>query len=63
MMKTDATRVSIRLTAEQYRLLKLLVDVGVYPSMSDALREAIIKLLKDYAHLIHGTRWNESSAR
>lgn len=55
-MKTDAIRVSIRLTTEQYRLLKLLVDSGVYPSMSDALREAIIKLLKDYAHLLRSAR-------
>ncbi|MEM1521416.1 MAG: ribbon-helix-helix protein, CopG family [Thermofilaceae archaeon] len=48
----DVERVSIRLTAEQYRLLKLLVEEGIYPSMSDALREAIVKLLKDYGSII-----------
>lgn len=49
MMNT--VRVSIRLTAGQYQLLKALVEAGVYPSMSDALREAIIKLLKDHCAL------------
>ncbi|MEM0118775.1 MAG: ribbon-helix-helix protein, CopG family [Thermofilaceae archaeon] len=51
-MRMDVERVSIRLTAEQYRLLKLLVEEGIYPSMSDALREAIVKLLKDYGNII-----------
>lgn len=51
-MTMEVERVSIRLTVEQYRLLKLLVEEGVYPSMSDALREAIVKLLKDYSNII-----------
>lgn len=40
-------RISIRITREQYKLLKILVDEGVYPSFSDALREAVIRLLKE----------------
>lgn len=51
-MNMDVERVSIRLTVEQYKLLKLLVEEGVYPSMSDALREAIVKLLKEYSYMI-----------
>lgn len=52
MMRAETVRVSIRLTAEQYRLLKLLVDAGAYSSMSDALREAVVKLVRDYAPLL-----------
>ncbi len=40
-------RISLRLTREQYKALKLLVEEGVFPSVSDALREAVVKLLKD----------------
>lgn len=40
-------RVSLRLAREQYRALKVLVEEGVYPSLSDALREAIVRLLKE----------------
>lgn len=40
-------RISLRLTKEQYKMLKALVEEGVYPSVSDALREAIVKLLKE----------------
>jgi Arc/MetJ-type ribon-helix-helix transcriptional regulator len=43
----DVARISLRLTREQYRALKLLVEEGVFPSISDALREAIVKLLKE----------------
>jgi len=49
-MKT--VRISVRLTREQYRALKILVEEGEYHSISDALREAIIKLVKDYSYLV-----------
>lgn len=40
-------RVSVRIPSEQYRALKSLVDEGLYSSISDAVREAIIRLVKE----------------
>jgi len=53
-------RISLRLTREQYEVLKELVEEGVYSSMSDVLREAVVKLLKEQRVLI---AWKSSSSR
>jgi len=53
-------RISLRLTREQYEVLKELVEKGVYSSMSDVLREAVVKLLKEQRVLI---AWKSSSSR
>jgi len=53
-------RISLRLTREQYEALKELVEEGVYPSISDVLREAVVKLLKDQRVRI---AWQSSRSR
>lgn len=53
-------RISLRLTREQYEALKELVEEGVYSSISDALREAIVKLLKEQRVRV---AWQSSRSR
>mgnify|MGYP000555783824 CR=1 FL=1 len=53
-------RISLRLTREQYEVLKELVEEGVYSSMSDVLREAVVKLLKEQR--VH-VAWQSSRSR
>lgn len=43
----QTVRVSVRIPSEQYRALRILVDEGIYPSVSDAVREAIARLVKE----------------
>ncbi|MEM1508947.1 MAG: ribbon-helix-helix domain-containing protein [Thermofilaceae archaeon] len=43
----QTVRVSVRIPSEQYRALKSLVDEGIYSSISDVVREAITRLVKE----------------
>lgn len=43
----QTVRVSVRIPSEQYKALRTLVDEGIYPSVSDAIREAIARLVKE----------------
>lgn len=43
----QTVRVSVRIPSEQYKALRILVDEGIYPSVSDAVREAIARLVKE----------------
>ena len=54
-------RISVRIPYNQYIALKLLVEAGVYPSLSDAIREAIVKLLKESVVTATLTRRKEVS--
>jgi len=40
-------RTSVRVSREVYKAMRELVEAGIYPSMSDIVREAIIRLLKE----------------
>ncbi|HIH70034.1 ribbon-helix-helix domain-containing protein [Methermicoccus shengliensis] len=42
-------RVTIRLPRQQVEMLQLMVDVGDYPSVSEAIRAAIRKLIDERA--------------
>lgn len=48
-MDGAVTRTSVRVSAEVYRTMKRLVDGGAYSSMSDLIREAVIRMLKEHA--------------
>jgi len=40
-------RISVRISHEMYKALKSLVDAGLYPSVSDIIREAVLALLRE----------------
>ncbi|MDK2796086.1 MAG: antitoxin ParD1/3/4 [Archaeoglobaceae archaeon] len=51
--KMPATRkISIRLTEAQYSRLELLVEIGEYTSVSEAIRAAIKKFIEDHKEQI-----------
>ncbi len=41
-------KLSVRVTEAHYKLMQMLVKKGEYESVSDAARNAVEKLLKDY---------------
>ena len=45
-------KISIRLTEQHYEMLETLVQMGEYASVSEAIRDAIRKLLAEKAKLI-----------
>jgi len=45
-------KISIRLTDQHYEMLEMLVQMGEYASVSEAIRDAIRKLLAEKAKLI-----------
>ena len=45
-------KISIRLTEQHYEMLETLVRMGEYASVSEAIRDAIRKLLAEKAKLI-----------
>ena len=45
-------KISIRLTEQHYEMLEILVQMGEYASVSEAIRDAIRKLLAEKAKLI-----------
>ncbi len=45
-------KISIRLTDQHYEMLEALVQMGEYASVSEAIRDAIRKLLAEKAKLI-----------
>jgi len=47
MEKSNMERVTIRLPRQQVEMLQLMVDVGDYPSVSEAIRAAIRKLIDE----------------
>lgn len=49
MEKSNMERVTIRLPRQQIEMLQLMVDVGDYPSVSEAIRAAIRKLVDERA--------------
>ncbi|KUK04997.1 MAG: antitoxin ParD1/3/4 [Methanosarcinales archaeon] len=49
MEKSNMERVTIRLPRQQVEMLQLMVDVGDYPSVSEAIRAAIRKLIDERA--------------
>ena len=45
-------KISIRLTDQHYEMLEMLVQMGEYASVSEAIRDAIRKLLAEKAKLL-----------
>ncbi|HIP62627.1 MAG TPA: ribbon-helix-helix protein, CopG family [Archaeoglobus profundus] len=45
-------KVSIRITEQHYEMLEILVQMGEYASVSEAIRDAIRKLLAEKSELI-----------
>ncbi len=45
-------KISIRLTDQHYEMLEMLVQMGEYASVSEAIRDAIRKLLAEKSKLI-----------
>jgi len=45
-------KVSIRITDQHYEMLEILVQMGEYASVSEAIRDAIRKLLAEKSELI-----------
>ncbi len=45
-------KISVRLTDQHYEMLEMLVQMGEYASVSEAIRDAIRKLLAEKAKLI-----------
>ncbi len=45
-------KISIRLTDQHYEMLEALVQMGEYASVSEAIRDAIRKLLAEKAKLL-----------
>ncbi len=45
-------KISIRLTDQHYEMLETLVQMGEYASVSEAIRDAIRKLLAEKAKLL-----------
>jgi len=45
MEKSSMERITIRLPRQQVEMLQLMVDVGDYPSVSEAIRAAIRELI------------------
>jgi len=45
-------KVSIRITDQHYEMLEILVRMGEYASISEAIRDAIRKLLAEKSELI-----------
>jgi len=45
-------KISIRITDQHYEMLEILVQMGEYASVSEAIRDAIRKLLAEKSELI-----------
>lgn len=45
-------KISIRLTEAQYQKLELLVEIGEYTSVSEAIRAAIKKFIEEHREVI-----------
>ncbi|RLI01580.1 CopG family transcriptional regulator [Candidatus Bathyarchaeota archaeon] len=45
-------KISIRLTEQQYEFLETLVSIGEYASISEAIRDAIRKLISEKSELL-----------
>jgi putative addiction module CopG family antidote len=45
-------KISVRLTDQHYEMLEALVAIGEYASVSEAIRDAIRKLISEKAELI-----------
>ncbi len=54
-------KISIRLTEKHYEDLEQLVLIGEYASVSEAIRDAIRRLLQEKAELIEKSRSDVSS--
>ncbi|RLF06692.1 MAG: hypothetical protein DRK00_00895 [Thermoprotei archaeon] len=47
MRRVIVVRISVRVSHEMYKALKSLVEAGLYPSVSDIIREAVLALLRE----------------
>ncbi|WP_048098204.1 ribbon-helix-helix domain-containing protein [Archaeoglobus sulfaticallidus] len=45
-------KISLRLTEQHYEILEALVAAGEYPSVSEAIRDAIRKLITEKAEVL-----------
>lgn len=45
-------KISVRLTEQQYEFLEMLVSVGEYASISEAIRDAIRKLISEKSEVL-----------
>ncbi len=45
-------KISVRLTDQHYEMLEALVTIGEYASVSEAIRDAIRKLIAEKAELV-----------
>jgi len=47
-------KISIRLTEKYYEMLEILVEIGEFTSVSEAIREAVKLLIEKYEEKIEG---------
>lgn len=48
----EVRKISIRLTEQQYEFLEMLVNIGEYASISEAIRDAIRKLISEKSEVL-----------